>query len=128
MDCFDLSNAQKRTIITEISNHGNEAYIISFKSNFPLEDEEHVKKALSILISGNLQLRMRKDENMNFSQYYADEEGSVTTAEKGENSPHSSDEMDENTEDKNREDGNTGDKNKEDENTVFSIIDLTGEV
>jgi len=128
VDCFDLSNAQKRTIITEISNHGNEAYIISFKSNFPLEDEEHVKKALSILISGNLQLRMRKDENMNFSQYYADEEGSVTTAEKGENSPHSSDEMDENTEDKNREDGNTGDKNKEDENTVFSIIDLTGEV
>ncbi len=74
MDCFDLSNAQKRTIITEISKPGNEAYILSFKSRFSLEDEGHLKKALGILISGNLHLRMKKDENMNFRQYYASEE------------------------------------------------------
>ncbi len=74
MDCFDLSNAQKRTIITEISKPGNEAYILSFKSKFSLEDEEYVKKALSIVISGNIHLRMKQDENMNFRQYYAHEE------------------------------------------------------
>ena len=81
MECFDLSNAQKRTIITEISNPGNEAYIISFKSRYPLEDEEYMKKALSILTREGIQLRIKKDENMNFSQYYADE-GSVTTERK----------------------------------------------
>ncbi len=74
MDCFDLSNAQKRTIITEISKPGNEAYILSFKSIFSLEDEDYVKKALGIIISGNLHLRMKQDEDMNFKQYYAPEE------------------------------------------------------
>jgi amino acid adenylation domain-containing protein/thioester reductase-like protein len=81
MDCFDLSNAQKRTIITEISKPGNEAYILSFKSKFSLEDEGHVKKALRILISGNLHLRMKKDENMNFRQYYAPEEDGLFSYE-----------------------------------------------
>ncbi|MDO9627331.1 MAG: hypothetical protein Q7I96_06890 [Methanobacteriaceae archaeon] len=52
MDYFDLSNAQKRTIITEISKPGNEAYILSFRSKFPLEDEKYVKKALNILMGG----------------------------------------------------------------------------
>jgi amino acid adenylation domain-containing protein/thioester reductase-like protein len=79
VDCFDLSNAQKRTIITEINNPGNEAYIISFKLKFPLEDMIPVKKALSTIISGNLLLRMREDENLNFMQYYAPEEGSFST-------------------------------------------------
>lgn len=74
-DCFDLSNAQKRTIITEISKPGNEAYIVSFKVKFALDDEEYVKTALHKLIGGNLHLRMMKDEDMNFMQYYADEEG-----------------------------------------------------
>ena len=78
MDYFDLSNAQKRTIITEISKPGNEAYILSFKSKFPLKDENHVKKALNMLISGNLQLRIKKDEDMNFMQYFADETGSFS--------------------------------------------------
>lgn len=77
MKYFDLSNAQKRTIITEISNPGNEAYIISFKAKFQLEDEKYVKKALSLLISENLFLRIKKDENMNFMQYYAEGEGSL---------------------------------------------------
>ena len=74
MECFDLSNAQKRTIITEISKPGNEAYILSFKSIFSLEDEKYVKKALNIIISGNLHLRIKQDENMNFMQYHAPEE------------------------------------------------------
>ncbi|MGB9977985.1 amino acid adenylation domain-containing protein [Methanobacterium sp.] len=74
IDCFDLSNAQKRTIITEISKPGNEAYILSFKSRFPLEDEKYVKNALSTVISGNIHLRMKQDEHMNFRQYYASEE------------------------------------------------------
>ena len=73
MDYFDLSNAQKRTIITEISKPGNEAYILSFRSKFPLEDEKYVKKALNILMGGNLQLRIKKDEDMNFMQYFDDE-------------------------------------------------------
>ncbi|MBI5681385.1 MAG: amino acid adenylation domain-containing protein [Methanobacterium sp.] len=73
MDFFDLSNAQKRTIITEISNPGNEAYIVPFKSKFPLFDEEYVKKALDTCIGGNLRLRITKDEDMNFMQYYADD-------------------------------------------------------
>jgi hypothetical protein len=68
---FDLSNAQKRTIITEISKPGNEAYILSFKSRFSLEDEKYVKEALGIVISGNIHLRIKQDEDMNFMQYYA---------------------------------------------------------
>lgn len=72
MGCFDLSNAQKRTIITEINNPGNEAYILSFQSKFPLEDEEYVKKALNILIDGNLLLQIKKDLHMNFMQYHAE--------------------------------------------------------
>jgi hypothetical protein len=81
MGCFDLSNAQKRTIITEISKPGNEAYILSFKSRFSLEDEEYVKKALSVVISGNLHLRMKKDESMNFRQYHAPEEDGLFSYE-----------------------------------------------
>ena len=73
MDGFELSNAQKRTIITEISKPGTEIYILSFKSKFPLEDEKYVKQALNMQIDGNLLLRIRKDEDMNFIQYYADE-------------------------------------------------------
>ncbi|WP_414469030.1 amino acid adenylation domain-containing protein [Methanobacterium sp. ACI-7] len=76
MDCFDLSNAQKRTIITEISNPGNEAYIVSFKIRFPLEDEKFVKKALPNVMSRNLHLRIKKDEDMNFMQYYDSEKNS----------------------------------------------------
>ncbi len=72
-DGFDLSNAQKRTIITEISKPGSETYVLSFKCRFPLEDEEYVKKALSTLIGGNLDLRIKKDQHMNFMQYYAPE-------------------------------------------------------
>ncbi|BDZ69586.1 non-ribosomal peptide synthetase [Methanobacterium petrolearium] len=78
MDGFELSNAQKRTIITEISKPGTEIYILSFKSKFPLKDEKYVKQALNMLIAGNLQLRIRKDEDMNFIQYYADEPGSFS--------------------------------------------------
>ena len=78
MDYFDLSNAQKRTIITEINKPGNEAYIISFKSKFPLEDEEYVKKALNTLIGGNLRLRIKQNEDMNFMQYFADENSSFS--------------------------------------------------
>lgn len=78
MELFDLSNAQKRTIITEISKPGNEAYILSFKSKFPSEDLEYVKEALSILINGNLLLCIKKDEDMNFSQYYSDAGGSFS--------------------------------------------------
>lgn len=74
MDCFSLSNSQKRTIITEINNPGTETYILSFKSTFPVEDEEYLKNALCKLISGNLLLRMKKDEHMNFMQYYAPED------------------------------------------------------
>jgi amino acid adenylation domain-containing protein/thioester reductase-like protein len=73
MDYFDLSNAQKRTIVTEISKPGTEAYILSFKSIFPLEDENYLKKALDTVIGYNLNLRIKKDEHMNFMQYYADE-------------------------------------------------------
>ncbi len=72
LNCFELSNAQKRTIITEINNPGNEAYIISFKTRFVLDDEKYVKNALEKVISGNLNLRMKKDKNMNFMQYQED--------------------------------------------------------
>ncbi len=74
MEYFELSNAQKRTIITEISKPGNESYVLSFKSKFQVDDEKYVKKALSSLISGNLHLRIKQDKNMNFMQYYAPEE------------------------------------------------------
>ncbi|MDZ4170762.1 MAG: condensation domain-containing protein, partial [Methanobacteriaceae archaeon] len=73
MDYFDLSNAQKRTIVTEISKPGTEAYILSFKSIFPLEDENYLKKALDTVIGPDLNLRIKRDEHMNFMQYYADE-------------------------------------------------------
>ncbi|MCK9150623.1 non-ribosomal peptide synthetase [Methanobacterium alcaliphilum] len=85
MDYFDLSNAQKRTIITEISKPGNEAYILSFKLEFPLKDEKYVKKALDIAIDGNIQLRIKKDESMNFMQYYADEKSSCSVIDLSEN-------------------------------------------
>ena len=75
MNCFDLSNPQKRTIVTEISKPGTGIFIVSFKSRFPLEDEEYIKKALEIVISGNLNLRIKKDKNMNFMQYYSDDKG-----------------------------------------------------
>ena len=74
MEYFDLSNAQKRTIITEISKPGNESYVLSFKSKFQLEDEKYVKEALKRVIGGNLHLRIKQDQNMNFMQYYAPEE------------------------------------------------------
>ena len=66
MNCFDLSNPQKRTIVTEISKPGTGIFTVSFKTKFPLEDEEYIKKALKIVIGGNLNLRIKKDENMNF--------------------------------------------------------------
>ena len=84
MKYFELSNAQKRTIITEISNPGNEAYIIPFKAKFQLEDEQHVKKGLSLLISENLFLRIKKDENINFMQYYIEGECSSLDDNEGD--------------------------------------------
>lgn len=87
MNFFDLSNAQKRTIITEINNPGNEAYVISFKSSFFLEDEEYVKKALDILIGGNLLIQIKKDEAMNFRQYYAPKTASYHYVDYSNKSP-----------------------------------------
>lgn len=78
MNYFNLSNAQKRTIITEISRPGNESYILSFQSKFPLEDENYVKKALNLIMVGNLQLRIKKNEDMSFSQYYSSEKSSFS--------------------------------------------------
>lgn len=75
MDYFNLSNAQKR-IITRISKTGSEANTLSFKLKFPLKDEKYVKKALNSLIGGNFNLRIKKGENTNFIQYYAEEVGS----------------------------------------------------
>lgn len=58
MYCFDLSNAQKRTIVTEVGESGNDSYVLSFKSKFPFGDEKYVKKALNKVINGNLNLKI----------------------------------------------------------------------
>jgi len=85
MNCFDLSNPQKRTIVTEISKPGTGIFTVSFKTKFPLEDEEYIKKALKIVIRGNLNLRIKKDENMNFMQYYSEDKAEFSYVDMSKN-------------------------------------------
>lgn len=63
MQFFNLSNAQKRTIVTEIGESGNDSYVLSFKYKFPVEDEKYVKIALSDIIRKKLNLRIKKDKS-----------------------------------------------------------------
>lgn len=77
MDCFDLSNAQKRLIVTELNTPGTDAYIVPFKCIFEIEDEKYVKKALNIVVSGNFNLRITTDLDLNYVQYYAPTERDV---------------------------------------------------
>lgn len=71
MQFFNLSNAQKRTIVTEIGESGNDSYVLSFKYKFPVEDEKYVKIALSDIIRKKFNLRIKKDNQMEFSQYFS---------------------------------------------------------
>lgn len=70
MEYFDLSNAQKRLIVTELNTPGNDEYIVPFKCNFKLEDLKYIKRALNIIIKNNFNLQITQDSDMNYVQYY----------------------------------------------------------
>ena len=70
MEYFDLSNAQKRLLVTELNTPGNDEYIVPFKCNFKLEDLEYVKRSLNIVVNRNFNLRIAQDSDMNYVQYY----------------------------------------------------------
>ncbi|WP_225369517.1 hypothetical protein [Methanobrevibacter arboriphilus] len=57
---------KKRTIVTEIGESGNDSYVLSFKYEFPIEDEKYVKIALSDIIRKKLNLKIKKDNQMEF--------------------------------------------------------------
>lgn len=70
MKTFDISSTQNHTILTEIHNPGLDTHRLTYQMKFPLKDYEYLKEALNILISGNLLIRLNKDENNKVTQYY----------------------------------------------------------
>ena len=72
MKTFSLSNAQLRMITTELRNPGTTAYLIPIKFCFKKEHSQYIKNALKLVTQGNLLLRIGKNKDMEFYQYYAD--------------------------------------------------------
>ncbi|MDD2510720.1 MAG: condensation domain-containing protein, partial [Syntrophomonas sp.] len=72
MKTFKLSNAQARILTTELSNPGTTAYIVPISVSFAARDEAYIMDAIKAVLSGNINIRFTRDDNLDVVQYIAE--------------------------------------------------------
>ena len=67
---FDLSDAQKMIIFSDVNNPNNDAFYLNFRKDYSIRDLEYLKKAINDICIKSLNLRIKYDKNGDFKQYY----------------------------------------------------------
>ena len=73
---YGLSSSQSRILLAELDHSGTLAYHLYFKMQFGTEDLPWLENAVSAVISGNYNLRVRSGEG-GYVQYYSDEPAQI---------------------------------------------------
>ena len=70
MKLFDLSNAQKMLLFSNIENPNNTSFNLNFKREYNIDDIDYLKKAVNFIANNYLNLQIKNIENGEFKQYY----------------------------------------------------------
>lgn len=57
-------------IFSDINNPNNDAFYLNFRKDYSIDDLEYLKKAINVISSNSLNLRIKYDRNGDFKQYY----------------------------------------------------------
>ncbi|MDO5849574.1 MAG: amino acid adenylation domain-containing protein [Methanobacteriaceae archaeon] len=71
---FDLSNAQKMILFSNIDNPSNDSFYINFRMDYDIEDLESLKYAINVISAKSFNLRIKYDSAGDFKQYYVDDD------------------------------------------------------
>lgn len=74
---FDLSNAQKMILFSNINNPNNESFYLNFRKDYSIGDLDYLKKGINVISAKSLNLRIKYDDAGDFKQYYFDDDSIV---------------------------------------------------